>query len=68
MCGVGRRSGSGSCRQDSLESLERHEKAFGCHPPDGQKDAEQGRDLLWDALYLFLYFLKIFIYFGCSGS
>ena len=36
-----------------MKSLERHAKAFQCQPLDQWKDAEQGRDLLWDAFYLF---------------
>ena len=35
-----------------MKSLERHAKAFQCQPLDRWKDAEQGRDLLWDAFYL----------------
>ena len=58
MCGVGGRRWRELQTGQLRKSLERHVKAFGCHPPDRQKDAEQGRDLLWDALYFFLYFLK----------
>ena len=51
-----------------MKSLESHAKAFGCHPPDRQKDAEQGRDLLWDAFYFFLSFLKnIYLFFVALG-
>ena len=51
-----------------MKSLERHGKAFGCHLPDRQKDTEQGKDLLWDAFYFFLYFLKnIYLFFVALG-